>query len=393
MTKTIIDPKLREFATVRQIEYIEAIEKAGSMRKAAVALGVAKSAVTDSMDRLRKAAAVKGYSPAHAMTRAVPDGFIAGRISTNYKEDGSVGQQWVIATPDKKRQDEIMRVTIAAMAEDVRGLAPLIHGPARADEDLLAVFPVGDPHVGLYVWAKECGDAFDLDIARALTFGAVDRLMASAPVAETAIILLLGDVFHMNDQTNATPGHKHQLDVDSRFVKVLQVGIEMYRHTVLRALEKYPKVVFKAIPGNHDPQAIWALSLTIAAYFSNEPRVTVDLDPSKFWFYRFGKVLLGSTHGDTVKHDSLPGIMACDRAEDWGATRHRHWYTGHVHSQQVREFPGVICESFRTLAAKDSYAAGHGYRAGRDMVCIVHHREHGEIERHRCDVGMLKAAA
>ena len=53
--------------------------------------------------------------------------------------------------------------------------------------------------------------------------------------------------------------------------------------------------------------------------------------------------------------------------------------------------PGVTCESFRTLAAKDAYAAGHGYRAGRDMRCIVHHREHGEVERHRCDVGMIEA--
>jgi hypothetical protein len=26
------------------------------------------------------------------------------------------------------------------------------------------------------------------------------------------------------------------------------------------------------------------------------------------------------------------------------------------------------------------------------MRCIVHHREHGEIERHRVDVGMLEAA-
>lgn len=389
---TIIDPKLTEFATVRQIEYIEAIEKHGSMRTAAKALGVVKSAVTQSMASLKKAAALQGYSPDHDMTRTVPDGFKVKGVSTYYDKDGKPAGQWVKSSLDAERQGEIMRAAVAAMSEEVRGMAPLIHEPPRVDSDLLAVFPIGDPHVGLYVWAKECGDAFDLDIARALTFGAVDRLMASAPAAETAIILLLGDVFHMNDQTNSTPGHKHQLDVDSRFVKVLQVGIETYRHTIIRALQKYPRVVFKAIPGNHDPQAVWALAMTIAAYFSNEPRVTVDLNPSKFWFYRFGKVLIGSTHGDTVKHESLPGIMACDRPEDWGATRHRHWYTGHVHSQHVREFPGVICESFRTLAAKDSYAAGHGYRAGRDMVCIVHHREHGEVERHRCDVGMLEAA-
>jgi hypothetical protein len=393
MTKTtILDPKLREFGNDVQQKHFDAYLEHGSYLKAARALGFkSKNAVQDSIARLIRLAARQGYAPGHFESGVAP-GFNMGKVTVQRGPGGEVERTWERQSPDQEQAQEMMRAAVAAMSEPVRGLAPLIKAPAKADSDLLAVFPVGDPHVGLYVWAKECGDAFDLDIARALTFGAVDRLMASAPAAETAIILLLGDVFHMNDQTNATPGHKHQLDVDSRFVKVLQVGIETYRHTIIRALQKYPQVIFKAIPGNHDPQAVWALAMTISAYFSNEPRVMVDLNPSKFWFYRFGKVLIGSTHGDTVKHESLPGIMACDRPEDWGATRHRHWYTGHVHSQHVREFPGVVCESFRTLAAKDSYAAGHGYRAGRDMVCIVHHREHGEVERHRCDVGMLATA-
>lgn len=393
LPKTVIDERLLEWATPSQTLKLEAANRLGSMRAAAVEMGLTKNAVQDSINRLKRYASTKGYSPDHDMTRTVPDGYIVKGVSTYYDKEGKPSAQWVKSSIDRERQDEMMRAAVAAMSEDVRGTSPLVAGPAQVESDILAIFPIGDPHVGLYVWAKECGDAFDLDIARALTLGAVDRLMQSAPNAETAIILLLGDVFHMNDQTNATPGHKHQLDVDSRFVKVLQVGIETYRHAILRALEKYPRVVVKCIPGNHDPQAIWALSLTLSAYFSNDPRVEVDLNPSKFWFYRFGSVLIGSTHGDTCKHEALPGIMACDRAEDWGVTKHRYWYTGHVHSQNVREFPGVVCESFRTLAAKDSYAAGHGYRAGRDMVCIVHHKDHGEIERHRCDVGMIKLAA
>jgi hypothetical protein len=81
--------------------------------------------------------------------------------------------------------------------------------------------------------------------------------------------------------------------------------------------------------------------------------------------------------------------MAADRAEDWGQTKHRYWYTGHVHNQTVTELPGVVCESFRTLAARDAWASGAGYRAGRDMRAIVLDREHGEVERHRVDVGML----
>jgi hypothetical protein len=324
------------------------------------------------------------------MTRPVPDGFRASRISTNYKDDGTIGQQWVIAEPDKQRMEEIMRETIAVLSEEVKGMAPLSRAPKHVLKDILAVYPFGDPHVGLYVWAKECGDDFDLEIGRKLTLGAVDRLLAATPPAETAVLLLLGDVFHMNDQTNQTPAHKHQLDVDSRFVKVLQVGIETYRHAILRALEKHSRVIVKAVPGNHDPQAVWALAFTLAAYFSSEPRVTVDLEPSKFWFYRFGKVLLGSTHGDTVKPELLGSIMACDRAEDWGKTKYRYFLTGHIHSSNKKEFPGMVWESFRTLAAQDSYAAGHGYRAGRDMLAIIYHKEFGEIERHRCDVAMLE---
>jgi len=319
----------------------------------------------------------------------VPDGYMVKGISTYYGEDGKPRGQWVKSSVDKDRAQEVMREAVAVLAEEVRGLAPLSTAKPKVSRDLLAVYPMGDPHFGMYAWAKECGDDFDLKEARRLTLGAVDRLVEASPAADTALLLPLGDIFHANDQTNQTPAHKHQLDVDSRFVHVLQVGIETFRHAILRLLEKHSRVVVRFVSGNHDPQAVWALAFTIAAYFDNEPRVEVDLSPARHWFYRFGKVLIGATHGDQSKAEHLLGVMACDRAEDWGQTKHRHWYCGHVHHSSVKEFPGVTVETFRTLAAQDAYAAGHGYRAGRDMRCIVLHAEHGEVERHRCDVGMV----
>jgi hypothetical protein len=386
----LVDDRLKEWATDRQKLYIDETNKHQSMRAAARALGLNKSAVMKGIEAVKTKAAIFGYSPKHDLTRPVAPGQILRGASTLYKRgEPEPVLQWVKSHADDEQRDAIIRASVAALSEDCKGLSPLIEKPKHTMADLLAVYPLGDPHFGMYAWAKEAGDDFDLDIARKLTLGAVDRLVQAAPPAHTAILLPLGDVFHMDDQSNQTPAHRHQLDADGRFVKVLQVGIQTFRHAVLRCLEKHARVVVRFVPGNHDPHAIWALAFSIAAYFDNEPRVTVDLSPAAHWFYRFGSVLIGATHGDKTKHAQLLGVMAADRPEDWGQTKHRYFYTGHIHSQTVTELPGLVCESFRTLAAKDAYAAGAGYRAGRDMRCLVHHKLHGEIERHRCDVGML----
>lgn len=386
---------LIQFATVRQLEFIEAIEKHGSIRSAAKALGISRTTIGVAIERLQRRASLKVYAPPQPSASGavtVPESQIIRGVSQFYDATGQPGMRWVKTRIDEEKREETIREYVAALAEDIRGLAPLTEPPMRADADLLAVYPSGDPHWGLRTWAAECGENFDLDIARRLTRGAVDRLVASAPAAHTAIFLPLGDTLHANDQTSQTPRSKHPLDVDGRFVKVLGVCIQAYRHAIIRLLERHQNVVVRFVSGNHDPEAVWTLAFTIAAYFASEPRVTVDLSPAAHWYYRFGKVLIGATHGDKSKPEQLPGLMATDRAEDWGQTRFRYWYTGHIHHQTVKEYPGVTCESFRTLAAGDSHSAAYAYRSGRDMRLIVHHRDFGEIERHRCDVAMLEPA-
>jgi hypothetical protein len=386
-----IDEGLKQFATQRQIEFIDAINRLHSMRAAALELGINNGVISESITRLKKRAALCGYSPEHHLTHPVAPGQrLRGASQLYRKGEPEPLLTWVKSSAYDEAREAIIREAIKALSSDIAGLAPITKRPERVSDELLCIIPVGDPHFGLYVWAKECGAAFDTDIARRLSIAASDRLIDSSPACSVGILLLLGDITHADDQSNQTPAHKHQLDVDSRFVRVIGIAIETYRHIIFRMLEKYDRVIAKLLPGNHDPHAVWALSYALHAYFSNEPRVEVDLGPSKFWYYQFGKVLIGSTHGDTVKHERLPGIMAADRPVEWGAATARYWYTGHVHSSNVKEFPGVMCESFRTLAAADAYTSGHGYRSGRDMVAIIHHRDHGEVERHRVDVGMLE---
>lgn len=385
----MIDEGLRQFATVRQLEIIDAVNLHGSHGKAARALNVCKGTVQRALEGLKSRAAKQGYSPQHDMTRTVPDGYMVKGVSTYYNAEGKPSGQWVKSSVDANRQEQLIKEFITTLAQDIKGLAPLTPVPENNNSDLMCVYPMGDPHFGLYAWAKDAGDDFDLTIAENLTCGAIDRLVASAPAAETAILLNLGDMFHADNQKNVT-NSGHQLDVDGRWAKVQQIGLKAMLHCIRRLLEKHKKVIFRINKGNHDGHSSYALALMISCYFDKEPRVEVDLSPAVAWYYKFGDVLIGSTHGDTLKGGDMLAVMAADEPKKWGETNHRYWYVGHVHHQDTKEYRGGIVEYFRTLAARDAWHQGQGYRAGRDMCLIVHHKQHGEIERHRCDIGMLK---
>lgn len=389
-----IDPQLLDFATTgRQREVLQAVIDCGGIVAAAKKLKIDHGGVSKTVSVVRSKAAMRGYAPEGDMTHTVPAPYLVKGTSTLYDEDGNAKLQWVKTKLDDQRATEAIQEWIESLTQDAKGMSPLIAPPKHTNADLLAVYPIGDPHVGMYSWAAETGADFDADVAEHQIQGAVDRLVSSAPLAETALILELGDLIHADNSKNMTMRNNNTLDVDTRWGRVMQIGLRIPIYAVKRALSKHKKVVVRIVKGNHDEHSSYAIALALDAYFHNNPRVKVDLSPAEHWYYRFGKVLIGVTHGDKAKFPAMPGIMACDRPQDWGATQYRHWYQGHIHHEHKVEYPGCVVEAFRTLAARDAWHAGEGYRAGRDMCLIVHHKEFGEIERHRCDLAMLEKAA
>lgn len=387
-----LDPELKRFATQRQAEYLDAILRYGSGRKAAKALNVTHSAVEAGVAAVKRKAALAGYAPECDMTRRVPDPFVLKGTSTLYGKDGEQKLQWVKTKLDDDMWSAAIQEWVQWLVKDAEGIAKPIKAPQHTNADLLTAYPMGDPHFGMYSWAKQTGASYDLDIAEKLHYAAIDRLVDTAPASDEALILELGDFFHADNNTNMTPRSGHILDTDTRWERVMQIGLRAMVYIIQRTLTKHKKVTVRIVKGNHDPHASFALALGLDAYFRNEPRVTIDLSAREYWYYRFGKCLFGVTHGDKIKQVQLPLIMAHDVPEFWGETLFRYFYSGHVHSDELTEHPGCLVERFRTLASPDSYAHGAGYRSGRDMKAIVHHREFGEVERHLCNIAMIQHA-
>jgi hypothetical protein len=385
-----LDERLKEFApTPKMASYIDAVNENGGIVAAAKALGHSDYAhLSRCISRIKKLAALAGYAPGHFASGTAP-GYVMGKVTVQRDKEGGVERTWERQSPDDKQQEESLRLFAETLADSVKGLAPRTECPATTTAELLSVIPIGDPHFGLKVWHAEGGGNFDLDIAERLTQGAIDRLTDSAPRSHTAILLNLGDHFHLDSQANTTTAGT-PVDADGRWAKIQQVGLRAMIHCVNRLLERHQRVIVRINRGNHDKHSAYALSLMLSCYFHNEPRVEVDLSPAAVWYFQFGRVLLGSTHGDTIKGDKLVGVMAADRPVQWGETRHRYWLVGHVHHTDKKEYPGGMVEYFRTLAVGDAWHHGQGYRSGRDMCLIVLHKDHGEVERHRVDAGMLE---
>jgi hypothetical protein len=323
----------------------------------------------------------------HGEEYAVPDGHSVKGESALVDAEGRIIQKWV-KTREDTGASNLLAALEAAMA-GYKGCTGLPPAPEYTSAETLTVYPVVDLHLGLYAWAAETGASFDLRIASDLLRGSVKNLVARSANSETAIVLDLGDYFHTDSSRNQTERSKNVLDVDTRYARVLQVGYELVVECIELALQKHQFVIYRKLPGNHDEESSKLLAVAIAAHFRNEPRVTVDTNPSRFFMHRFGKTMVAATHGDMLKMGDMAGFMATNWPREWGETEFRYGYTGHVHHDRAKVHNGVKSESFNTLTAKDAWHAGMGFTSPRTAVSITLHKDYGEIDRLTVSLPML----
>ena len=305
---------------------------------------------------------------------------------------GETVMQWVKTTADEDALRRALTEIVDSLKQDVKGLAKPIKAPKRRLlVDSLSAYMIGDAHFGAYAWAAETGgEDFDTSIASADLRAAIDLLVAGAPDSETGYLVDVGDYLHADNRSNMTPASGNLLDVDTRYQRVIRIATEAMRYCIGRMLEKHKFVKVFVTPGNHNPDSAGWMAMVMEAYYSRDKRVEIETSPSKFYYQRFGRNLIGITHGDKIKLGELPSIMAHDRAEDWGQTEHRYWWTGHIHHTKHQEYRGCTVEAFNTLAAGDAWHAASGYRAMRQMQRIDIDRTYGIYNRGIASVGMIR---
>lgn len=427
-----VDETLRKYAaTDNQWKVYVAVCKHGSQSKAAKELGVDRTRVGQIIRTMMKRATQQGYAPPDLIHEVpegltsrgpsilynargeveqywnkmkvqgrelddpsvvkLPDPKIIDRVSTNYDASGRVAQQWVRESMDKAEQARLWTEFANELGRSIPK-AVAVRPPKLQLKDLLVTYNVGDHHIGMMAWAMENrADDYDLKISKALLATASSYLIDQAPGCDFCLLNFLGDFFHYDSFQAVTPTNRHLLDADSRYPKMLQVGTRLIRWIIDRALRRHKQVHVVFEKGNHDESTASAIAIFLDMLYENEPRVTVDISPSRYHYYEWGRNLFGITHGDGTKIQNLPGIMAAHMPEAWGRALHRAWFTGHIHHRLVaQDHPGCEVEALRVLAPPDAWAAHHGYFNIRDMRSIIYHREYGKQTENIAGILMLR---
>lgn len=341
--------------------------------------------------KIKQGAAESGFAPEHDFVRPVPDGFVAKGVSTYYNKEGKPTGQWVKASIDGARQDEMLRAAVAAMCDEitpVRATPP----PKSVIDDLANVYTFTDCHVGMLAWHKEGGDDWDLGIAENTLTKCFASMIENSPQASTAIVNQLGDFMHFDGLVAETPTHGHPLDADGRFGKIVEIAIRTLRRIIDLALEKHAHVHVIMAEGNHDlVSSIW-LRKMFAALYENEPRVSVDDSELPYYVYEHGETMLAFHHGHLTKNDKLPLLFASQFPKVWGNTTKRYAHCGHRHHLEDKDHNGMRVTQHPTLAARDAYAARGGWVTGREATSITYHKQFGKVGEATICPEMLQVA-
>lgn len=386
----MIDEGLKEFATERQKEIIDALNEYGSQKKAAQALNVCKGTVQAAYDAVRKRAALHGFSPEHNMLRIVPEPFIVKGHSTLYDADGKPKLQWVKTSLDQQKLQEMAQAILVGMKDEIPKVKPCNPPTDSISNQILNCYVITDYHFGMLSWKEETGADWDLKIGEETIIKWFAQAIQQSPDAYQAIFAQLSDFLHFDGMDAVTPASKHLLDVDTRFAKVVRSAIRILRTVIDMLLQKHQQVHIIMADANHDPVSqIW-LREWFSAMYENEPRITVDTSPSPYNAYEFGKTALFFHHGHKRKVANVSEVFAGQFREMFGRTKYAYAHMGHLHSVDVKENNLMIVEQHRTLAAPDAYSARGGWLSGRDAKVITYHRDYGEVSRLTINSDMLR---
>lgn len=260
---------------------------------------------------------------------------------------------WQVKVWLRRKVSRAVEIASAALWERMRAHSPKLQEVKYAsrikDAAMLEISPF-DVHFGKLAWHGETEEDYDLKIAERVFGESFETILGLADLGQVEKILIpFGNDFLHVDNAHQTTGNDTPQDVDGRYPKMIEIATMAMVRAVERCRQVAP-VHITWVPGNHDPRTSWHVAHFLSAWFRNAKGVTIDIGATPRKYVRYGSSLLGFTHGNEEKRNSLPLIMAGERKKDWSECSHHEWHLGHLHKRM--ETHHTACDTFGPVVVR-----------------------------------------
>ena len=251
----------------------------------------------------------------------------------------------------------------------------------RTGNHLLLIDPA-DVHIGKLCTHFETGDEYNSKIAVNRVLEGVHGILNNCKGFDIDEVVLIGgnDILHIDTPKRTTTSGTPQ-DTDGMWYENFILACDLYKQ-IINILTKIAPVTFVYNPSNHDYTNGFFLAQLIEAYFSNNKNVKFDVSIKHRKYYQYGKNLIGTTHGDGAKMNDLGALMAHEEPKMWSESKHRYFYTHHLHHKTGKDLIGVTVEALRSPSGTDGWHHKSGYTGvPKAIEGYIHHKEFGQVAR------------
>lgn len=384
----VIDPALREWATPRQAEFMDAVIEHRTAGAAERALGLGYGVISKAMTGLRKRAAALGYAPGHWSAGVAP-GYRMGKVTVERRnEDGS--RTWERQHPEQATLEALID-RCEERLRDFPRLRP-IKAPALRTAPITNFLGLFDLHIGAKITADDPLQCWDIPTAKRTIIDCVRHAVTVAPKAKRLVLCFGGDVGHYDGLEPVTPRSKHVLHSDGSFDDLVDACLDVAASVIDIGLQTHEEVYVIWAEGNHDQaSSVWMRKM-LPRIYANEPRLTVVQSKTPFYALLFGKVMICVHHGHGAKLLDYAGIFASLYRAMWGQSDYAYGHRGHEHHIHGKEKGGMIAIQHPSLCPSDDFAAGKGLSSHRGCMMMSYHDDFGEFSSMTTRPEMLEAA-
>jgi hypothetical protein len=273
------------------------------------------------------------------------------------------------------------------MISEIKAYAPKFKKIKREKtEPHLLVIDPADIHINKLSLDEETGDEYNIKIALERVHKAIDKIVERSEAYKIELIMLCigNDVLHTDNRSGTTAGTPQ--DMDTLWHRAFKTARQMYVDIIEQLVEKANvHIVFN--PSNHDYYAGFMLADALFCWFHKHPNITWDINIRHRKYMKYGKNLIGTSHGDSGKVDDMPMLMATEAKEHWATTDFRYILLHHVHhKRQLKYLVGVdkqqiTIEYMRSPSGADAWHSKNGYVSPKSIEGFVYHKDDGQVAR------------